>query len=357
LSPDQRDAFKAEIARDYGLLREDHKSRHSSREYAPLAEVRANRLKIDWNSYTPPAPLKPGVSVYRDFPVESLIESIDWTPFFMAWELKGSYPAIFNSPNFGKQARQLFDDAKLMLRRIVDEKLISAHGIAGLFPANSVGDDIEVYSDEKRSSVVCRLSTLRQQSRKTDSQSNLALSDFIAPKETGLTDYVGAFVVTAGAGIERIVERFEKEFDDYSSIMIKALADRLAEAFAESLHGIVRSELWGYAKNEALTNRELIKEQYQGIRPAPGYPACPDHTEKRKLFALLDAERNVGVQLTENFAMYPAAAISGYYFSHPQSHYFGLGRISKDQVEDYAVRKGMAVAEAEKWLAPNLNYA
>jgi 5-methyltetrahydrofolate--homocysteine methyltransferase len=353
---EQRDTLIASIAAEYEAVRHDHRGRHAQREYASLEEIRKNALPVDWSTYLPPKPLKPGISVFESFPIETLIEYIDWTPFFMAWELKGSYPGIFNSPTFGKQARQLFDDAKELLRRIQRDRSLVARGAAGLFPANAVGDDIEIYSDESRTRVLTRLHMLRQQTRKTESQSNLCLSDFVAPKHTALNDYVGLFVVTAGIGAEELAQAFEQEFDDYNSIMVKALADRLAEAFAEALHGIVRRELWGFASEEALTNRALIKEQYIGIRPAPGYPACPDHTEKQKIFDLLSAPSQVGVTLTENFAMYPAASICGYYFSHPQSHYFGLGRISQDQVADYASRKGMTLEEMEKWLAPNLNY-
>lgn len=353
---EQRITLIASIAEEYEAVRHDHRGRHAQREYASLEEIRKNSLPIDWSTYQPPQPMKPGISVFESFPLEALIEYIDWTPFFMAWELKGSYPGIFNSPTFGKQARQLFDDAKELLRRIQRDKSLVARGAAGLFPANSVGDDIEIYSDESRTRIHTRLHMLRQQTRKTESQSNLSLSDFVAPKHTGLKDYVGLFVVTAGIGAEELAQSFEQELDDYNAIMVKALADRLAEAFAEALHRIVRRELWGFASEEALTNRALIKEQYIGIRPAPGYPACPDHTEKQKIFDLLSAPSKVGVTLTENFAMYPAASICGYYFSHPQSHYFGLGRISQDQVADYASRKGMTLEEMEKWLAPNLNY-
>ncbi len=356
LSAKNKDAYAAEIRAEYEAVRSDHRGRHATREYATLEAIRANKLAIDWAQYQPTTPTRPGITTNEDFSIESLIEFVDWTPFFMAWELKGSYPGIFNSPTFGKQARQLFDDAKVMLRSIASKKTLRAKGVVGIFPANSAGDDIEVYTDETRKDVATCLHTLRQQSLKTESQSNIALADFVAPKETGLRDYVGAFVVTAGIGIEEMVATFEKDLDDYSSIMVKALADRLAESLAEALHGIVRRDLWGFAKQEALTNRELIREQYMGIRPAPGYPACPDHTEKTKLFALLGGESKVGVTLTENFAMYPAASICGYYFSHPQSHYFGLGRISADQVVDYAARKGMSLEEMEKWLSPNLNY-
>ena len=275
----------------------------------------------------------------------------------MTWQLKGSYPDIFKSSKVGQQARQLHQDALSILKQIISQKSIVAKGVVGLFPANSVDeDDIELYRDDSRSEVIAKLFSLRQQTKKREGQSNVSLADFIAPKESGKGDYIGMFAVTAGLGIEPLVQAFEKELDDYNSIMVKAVADRLAEAFAEFLHTKVRTEWWGYSTDEALTNRQLIRERYRGIRPAAGYPACPDHTEKRTLFRLLHAEEHAQMSLTENCAMYPAASVSGLYFSHERSHYFGLGNIGKDQVESYAKRKGMTVDEVEKWLGSNLNY-
>jgi 5-methyltetrahydrofolate--homocysteine methyltransferase len=276
---------------------------------------------------------------------------------FQTWELRGHYPAILDDKVVGKEARKLLDDAKQLLDRIIREKVFTARGVMGLFPANSLGDDIALYRDNQRSRVSARLHHLRQQQEKPPGRANLCLADFVASKESGTPDYVGAFAVTAGLGTDEFANEFVKKHDDYNSIMAKALADRLAEAFAERLHQRVRQEFWGYIKEERLGNEELIKEQYVGIRPAPGYPACPDHTEKRTLFELLDVTKRTGITLTESFAMWPAASVSGWYFSHPDSIYFGVGKIGKDQVEDYARRKGMTVAEAERWLAPNLAYA
>ena len=275
----------------------------------------------------------------------------------MAWDLKGRYPEILSSPRVGKLARELYDDALRVIRRIIDEKLISAHAVFGIFPANTVGgDDIEVYDPDGSGKLLTTLHTLRQQLRKRPGQSNMALADFVAPKDLGIPDYIGAFTVTAGVGVDELVAVYESELDDYSAIMVKALADRLAEAFAEELHRLVRMNYWGYSDQELLTNRDLIKEKYIGIRPAAGYPACPDHTEKGIIFDLLNVEQNIGVELTENFAMTPAASVSGLYFAHPRATYFGLGKIAKDQIKDYAKRKAMTVEEVERWLAPNLNY-
>ena len=288
--------------------------------------------------------------------MEELVEYIDWTPFFSTWELRGKYPAIFEDSFVGEEAKKLFNDAQSMLRRIIDEKWLTAKGIIGFFPANSVNDDdLELYFDDDRVDVVETLNNLRQQRQKAPGQKNFSLTDFVAPKETGKADYVGGFAVTTGIGIEKWVKHFEADHDDYSAILLKALADRLAEAFAERMHERVRKEFWGHTE-ENLSNEDLISEKYKGIRPAPGYPACPEHTEKGKLFDLLEVEKNTSIKLTESFAMYPAAAVSGWYFSHPESKYFGLGQISKDQLEDYANRKGMGIEEAERWLAPTLNY-
>jgi len=321
-----------------------------------LAEARANRIRLTLDGPAP-TPSFLGVRTLEDYPLEDLVPRIDWTPFFQTWELKGHYPEILRDPAVGPAATELLRDAERLLDRMVRERLIQARAVLGFFPANSVGDDIEVYSGtEDRASGIGVIHTLRQQMAKSSGRPNLALADFVAPKESGVVDFVGGFAVTAGIGLDPLVACFEQAHDDYQSILAKALADRLAEAFAERLHERVRRELWGYAAGESLTNQQLIQEEYQGIRPAPGYPACPDHTEKRLLFELLQAERNAGIRLTESYAMLPAASVSGYYFWRPESQYFGLGRIGRDQVEDYAARKGMPVEEVERWLATNLAY-
>jgi 5-methyltetrahydrofolate--homocysteine methyltransferase len=311
---------------------------------------------MEWQDYSPPRPRFLGSRVFADYPLAELADYIDWTPFFAAWRIPGKYPQILDSNKFGDEPRRLHRDATTLLERIVAEKLLRARAVIGLFPANSVGDDIELYRDENRDEVLTVIHGLRQQRQRTSGKPNSCLTDFVAPKETGLADYVGAFVVTAGEGAAELSLQFEAEQDDYNSIMVKALADRLAEAFAERMHTRVRREFWGYAPDEEFTNADLIAEKYAGIRPAPGYPACPDHTEKEILFQLLGAQESSGVTLTENFAMSPAASVSGWYFSHPASSYFGLGKIGRDQVADYARRKGMTVVEIERWLAPNLGY-
>lgn len=345
------------IKNEYVQIRDDYSKRKSDKKYISLDVARENKLKIDWNNSKIKKPDKPGITALNNFDLQILRNHIDWTPFFMTWELKGKYPSIFEDKSVGLEAKKLFNDANNLLDKIISEKLLTANGVIGLFAANSVGcDDIEIYSDETRNGVKRVLHSLRQQIQKSQSEPNLALADFIAPKETGINDYIGMFAVTAGIGIEKLVEQFEKEHDDYNSIMTKALADRLAEAFAEYLHKLVRKEYWGYAPDENFTNEELVKEKYIGIRPAPGYPAQPDHTEKPIIFSLLDAERNAGIKLTESMAMYPAASVSGLYFSHPESRYFNVGKIEKDQVLDYHRRKGMSVEEIEKWLSPVLNY-
>jgi 5-methyltetrahydrofolate--homocysteine methyltransferase len=313
-------------------------------------------MNIDWSGYTPPKPSFLGTRSFKAYDLADLARYIDWSPFFQAWELKGAYPRILEDDKYGEAARNLFDDAQALLKQLIAEEWLVANGVVGFWPANSVGDDIEIYSDESRKRKIATLHTLRQQMLRDESKSNLALSDFIAPKETGLADYIGGFAVTTGIGEEDVARRFDRANDDYSKIMVKALADRLAEAFAEAMHEKVRRELWAYAPTEKLSNQELIAETYSGIRPAPGYPAQPDHTEKGTLFELLDAEKAAGVKLTESYAMWPAAAVSGLYFSHLESRYFGLGKIGRDQVEDYAKRKGWTVVEAERWLAPVLNY-
>lgn len=352
ISPDLRGGFVAANESDYADIRERHKSRSDAKRLVSLAKARGHKFDGDWANYTPPAPKQPGIHVFEDYDLAELVPLIDWTPFFNAWELAGRYPAILSDEVVGKQASELFNDAQKMLKRIVDEKWLSAHGVIGLFPAQSVGDDIEVSTDEG----AVMLHHLRQQVDKPVERPDFCLSDFVAPKDSGRADWIGAFACTAGIGIEEHVKRFEAAFDDYNAILLKSLADRLAETFAERLHQRVRTEFWGYVPAESLSTDELIGEKYQGIRPAPGYPACPEHSEKRTLFQLLDAERYTGMQLTENFAMTPAAAVSGWYFSHPKSQYFVVGRVSKQQVEDYARRKGITLARAERLLAANLDY-
>jgi 5-methyltetrahydrofolate--homocysteine methyltransferase len=356
LSDTLRDGFVADVRAEYGDVREQ-RSRHRPEERRqPIEAARRSRLAIDWTGVVPPAPCSTGLTVLEDYPLDDLVPRIDWTPFFQTWELAGHYPDILRDPTVGPAATNLFRDAQALLDRIVRERLLHARGVFGVFRANAVGDDIELYADEERAEQLAVIHTLRQQMIKPPGRPNLALADFVAPRETGLADHVGAFAVTAGIGVEELVAGFEAQHDDYNAILAKALADRLAEAFAERLHERVRREYWAYAPDEVLDNTDLIRERYQGIRPAPGYPACPDHTEKRALFDLLRAETNAGITLTESYAMLPTAAVSGYYFWHPQSQYFGVGKIERDQVEDYARRKGMDVATMERWLAPNLNY-
>jgi 5-methyltetrahydrofolate--homocysteine methyltransferase len=351
-----RPDYVAGVHAEYQDVRTQRGSRKAEERHQSIADARQNRLSIDWKGQTPPKPCFIGIRTLDDYPLQELVPLIDWTPFFQTWELSGHYPAILSDPVIGPAASSLFRDARELLDRIVRERLLGARGVFGFFPANSVGDDIEVYADSSRAEKAATIHTIRQQMVKPPGRPNLALADFVAPRDTGAADYIGAFAVTAGGGIEALVTGFEATHDDYNAILTKALADRLAEAFAELLHQRVRREFWGYAPDETLDNQALIKERYQGIRPAPGYPACPDHTEKRMLFDLLRVEENAGITLTESFAMLPAASVSGYYFSHPQSQYFGVGKIERDQVEDYARRKGMDVAVVERWLSPNLNY-
>ncbi len=355
-------SLKAEFSRktrdEYDEVRQRHQNKAAAINWLTLQAARENRLSIDWANYTPPRPAFIGLRVFEDYFLDELRQYIDWTPFFRTWELAGRYPKIFDDEVVGSEARKLYDDAQAMLDRIIKEKWLAAKGVIGLFPANTINDDdIEIYQDDRRETVLTVIHTLRQQNQKPPGRHNLALADFVAPKESDVKDYIGGFAVTAGLGIDTFVAGYEKKHDDYNSILIKALADRLAEAFAEYLHERVRKEFWGYASDETLANDDLIKEKYRGIRPAPGYPACPDHTEKRTLFSLLNVERNTQIELTESFAMLPAASVSGFYFSHPQSQYFGLGKINKDQVQDYARRKGMKLEIIERWLAPNLGYA
>jgi len=356
MNRDLRDEFIKNTQDEYAKAREAHLNKRSDKRFVSINDARRLKMQINLNGSVPPKPTFTGTKVFEAFPLEELVPYIDWTPFFHTWELRGSYPKIFDDKTVGIEAKKLYDDARALLKKIVDEKLLQANGVIGFWPANSVGDDIELYTDETHKELLTRIHTLRQQAEKAKDEPYYALSDFIAPKESGIPDYFGGFAVTAGIGCDALVAKFEEDHDDYNSIMAKALADRLAEAFAEKMHELVRREYWAYAKDEALTTADLIKEEYQGIRPAPGYPACPDHTEKTTLFGLLKAEDNAGMQLTESLAMTPAASVSGFYFAHPQSRYFGLGKISKDQVEDYAKRKGMDLETAERWLGPNLNY-
>lgn len=360
-----RQSYIDQIKAEYDKAREAHLNKRSDKRFKTLEEARANKFQIDLTQVAA-APKFTGTKVLEDFPLEELLPYIDWTPFFHTWELRGSYPRIFEDKNVGDEAKKLFDDAQALLKRIVDEKLLKAKAVFGFWPAHTIGDDIELDVASSTLKVTpelkngkaekVRIHTLRQQAEKVDGQPYYALSDFIASKESGVEDYFGGFALTAGIGCDELVAEYEKHHDDYNSIMVKALADRLAEAFAEKLHELVRKDYWGYAKEENFSNADLIKEQYVGIRPAPGYPACPEHTEKGTLFALLEAEEKIGLRITESYAMYPTAAVSGFYFSHPESKYFGLGKISKEQIEDYAVRKNLDVEEVERWLAPNLAY-
>ncbi len=356
LSPEGRDAYVASVRADYDRVRAQHAAKKGPGPLHPIAEARRLGAKTDWSAYRPTKPRAPGRTVLRDYPLEELVPYIDWGPFFQAWELSGPYPKILEDPVVGEAARRLFAEAQEFLARLVRERWVRAHGVLGLFPAAQVGgDDIAIYESEKRIGVAMTWHNLRQQNHKPAGNANLCLADFVAPRDSGVPDWIGAFAVCVG-GLEERLAAFEREHDDYGAIMLKVLADRLAEAFAERLHERVRREFWGYAPDERLSGEELIREAYRGIRPAPGYPACPDHTEKAGLFALLDAEKNAGMQLTESFAMLPASAVSGFYFSHPDSTYFAVGKVGRDQVEDCARRKGMSVEEAERWLAPNLAY-
>ncbi len=357
LSNDLRGAFAADIKADYAKTRERHLKHKSDTVRLPLAEARANKFRIDWTRYTPPVPKQPGIHVLKAYDLAKLVGAIDWTPFFASWELHGKFPKILDDEVVGTEATKLYNDAKAMLQKMITENWVEARAVFGLFPANSVNDDdIAIYVDESRKKMLMVWHNLRQQMKKPEGRANLCLADFIAPRESGLKDYLGAFVVTAGIGEDERAKAFEAAHDDYSAILFKSLCDRLAEAFAEHLHLRVRKEYWGYASEEVLANDDLIAEKYQGIRPAPGYPACPEHSEKAPLFKALDATAQIGVELTENFAMWPGAAVSGFYLSHPDSQYFAVAKVERDQVEDYARRKGWTLAEAERWLAPNLAY-
>jgi 5-methyltetrahydrofolate--homocysteine methyltransferase len=354
LSPELRDEYARKVREDYALVRERHKNKQSNIKQLTLTQARANALKTDWAAYVPPKPNFLGVKALSNYPLDEIAKRIDWTPFFAAWELHGKFPKILDDEVVGVEASKLYQDAQGMLAGIIAQKWLTANGVIGLFPANRVDDDIEIYSDESRTKIAMTYHSLRQQSEKPPGRPNLALADFIAPKDSGVKDYIGGFAVTAGINIDARVAAYEKNHDDYNAIMLKALADRLAEAFAELLHERVRREFWGYAADEILSNEDMIAEKYRGIRPAPGYPACPEHSEKGPLFELLHAPENAGITLTDSFAMLPTAAVSGFYFAHPESNYFAVGKIGPDQLADYAQRKGWDIETAEYWLAPNL---
>ncbi len=356
LSEDMRAGFVQSVRAEYAEVRIRRAAKDEAKNLVPIEQARANPTRVDWSSFVPPVPVHPGVQVFEDIPIQDIHRFIDWTFFFHAWQLKGRYPQILNDPEKGEEARKLLDDARAMLQQIIAEKWLRAAAIIGLFPANSVGDDVAVYADEERIEPVLSFHFLRKQGRQPEGKYNECLADFVAPADTGLNDYLGAFACTAGIGIDDKVKGFEADHDDYSALMLKALADRLAEALAEMLHERVRKLHWGYGGDETLRNQELIEERYRGIRPALGYPACPDHTEKDDLWRLLDVEARTGIWLTESKAMVPTAAVSGLYFSHPDARYFAVGKLGKDQIEDYAERKGMSVSEIERWLGPNLAY-
>ena len=357
MSDARRASYLADTREEYARVKEQHERGREKNPRIALADARSKAPKIDWAKYDPPAPAFTGARAFRNYDLKTLAAYIDWTPFFAAWELAGKYPRILDDKIVGESARSLFADAQKMLADMIANRRLTAHGVAGFWPANAVGDDIELYANEARNAPIAVLHGLRQQIAKRDAGApNYCLSDFIAPKDSGKRDYVGAFAVTGGIGEEALAASFDNAHDNYSAIMSKAIADRLAEAFAEHLHARVRRELWGYARDETMSAEEMIAEKYRGIRPAPGYPAQPDHTEKAALFRLLDAEKNADMALTENFAMSPPASVSGLYFSHPDALYFGVGHIAKDQVEDYARRKSMSVADVEKWLGPILGY-
>jgi 5-methyltetrahydrofolate--homocysteine methyltransferase len=355
-TPEQRAEYTLRLKADHAERREQHRGRKVKAPAFTLAEARANRFRCDWTAYRPPVPRMSGVRRFEDVPLEELVRYIDWMPFFNAWEFAGRFPDILTDPVVGEAASNLYADARRMLKEMIAGRWTRASAVIGFFPANSVDDDIEVYADESRRETLYRLHHLRQQKPKPTGQPHYALADFVAPRDCGVQDWIGAFAVTAGTGLDDKVREFEARHDDYGSIMLKALADRLAEALAERMHERVRREFWGYAPEERFTSDQLVREEYRGIRPAPGYPACPDHTEKATLWRMLDVERNAGIRLTESFAMYPTAAVSGWYFSHPQARYFQVGKIDADQVADYARRKGITLAEAERWLAPIIGY-
>jgi 5-methyltetrahydrofolate--homocysteine methyltransferase len=355
MSQNDKTAFIQDVQAKQQKTREAYETKKTAKPLLPLEDARKRRLDIDWEATEIPKPSFLGTKVMEEVSLETLVPVIDWSPFFHAWELRGKYPKIFEDPVVGPKAKELFDDAQKLLNEIIDGKLLRAKGVYGLFPANSQGDDITIYASETRSENISVFHTLRQQIEKPQGDFHYALADFVAPQSSGKADYIGGFAVTTGIGIEALCQRFEQDHDDYNSIMAKALADRLAEAFAEWLHREVRRE-WGFGQDEQLTNQELIQEKYRGIRPAPGYPACPDHTEKHHLFELLQVEKTIGIQLTESYAMYPASSVSGFYFAHPQAKYFSVGKLKQDQIQDYAKRKDMEVSVVERWLSPNLGY-
>lgn len=354
LNKETRDAFATQIKKEYDALRENHLKRKEEKNFISIQEARKQKTKIDWSFYQPVKPSFTGIKVFDDYDLNLIRPKIDWTPFFSTWELYGKYPAILNDEKVGAEARKLFDDANRMLDEIIANQSLKARAVIGFFRAHSSDDDILLYDDAGKE--IARFHFLRQQIAKAAGQEYYCLADYIAPKDSGKDDYIGCFAVTAGIGIEALVQRYESQHDDYNAILVKAVADRLAEGFAEVMHEEVRKKHWGYAKDEQCTVQQLIDEEYIGIRPAPGYPACPDHTEKETLFQLIQAEKNVGISLTENFAMYPASSVSGFYFSHPQSKYFGVGKLNRDQIADYAQRKNKPVDYVEKWLSPNLGY-
>jgi len=357
LSDELRAEYLRKVREDNERTRQQHKGKKGQGPHHSIVEARTHGLKTDWGGYAPPIPTLLGVKALKEYPLGEIARLIDWTPFFQTWELTGRYPKILQDETVGEAARNLFADAQAMLKRIIEERWLTANAVIGLFPANSVNsDDVEVYTDESRTQIAATFHFLRQQMVKPEDRVNHCLADLVAPRDSGVKDYLGCFAVTAGIGIEALIESYEAKHDDYSAIMLKALADRLAEAFAELMHLRVRQEFWGYAPAEELGLEHLLDEKYRGIRPAPGYPACPDHTEKGALFDLLQAPHNAGVTLTESFAMLPTAAISGFYFSHPESRYFAVGKIDRDQAQDYARRRDMPLAAVEKWLAPALSY-
>jgi 5-methyltetrahydrofolate--homocysteine methyltransferase len=353
---DEKLKYATGIKLEYENLRENYLKKKSEKIYLSIDDARKNKLKIDWQGSNITKPNRMGITTLNNFSLEKLKKYIDWTPFFLTWEIKGKYPAILQSEKYGKDAKILFDDANKLMETIIQNNSLTANAVFGLFPANSNGDDIKVYRDESRKSLLTTLHTLRQQIKKADGQPNISLADFIAPEEVNIGDYIGMFAVTAGIGIENLIAEFKKEHDDYNIILVKAIADRLAEAFAECLHEMMRKDYWAYSRDEDLTFQNLINEKYTGIRPAPGYPAQPDHTEKLVIFDCLNVEANTGINLTESLAMYPAASVCGLYFSHPEAKYFNVGKIGKDQVLEYHQRKDMTFDEIEKWLQPILNY-
>ncbi len=355
INPNIKETFAAQNREDQSRLVAAHLSSRTQQSLLPISEARARRTRIDWRPDDIPQTKSTGIFTIKNFALDQIVPFIDWSPFFHTWELRGRFPAIFEDATVGPKAKELFNDAQQLLSQIVEQNLFQAHAVYGLFPANSVGDDIELYTDETRATVLRTLHTLRQQMEKQPSEYNHALADFIAPKDSGLKDHVGLFAVTTGHGVDALAKEFEAEHDDYNSIMAKALADRLAEALAECLHKKIREE-WGFGMSESLSNDDLIRERYRGIRPAPGYPACPDHTEKQLIWEILDVEKNTGIKLTESFAMWPASSVSGLYFAHPESKYFAVGKLGRDQVLDYHQRKGIDLPTIERWLSPNLFY-